>query len=164
MDHISPRPRQAVRICRVCGKDDTQAFFADLVRTRCRDCHAKFSSARKQRIAEKKTGIDRSKFAAGGRRKGESSEHLAWIRTHRCLVGDGCGIITHAHHVRSNTGAGTGYRPDDRWAVPLCPKHHAELHQKGAKTFEAKYCLNLRSCAEALADQSPVVQKQPIIE
>jgi len=28
-----------------------------------------------------------------------------------------------------------GERPDDRWAVPLCGRHHRQQHQEGERNF-----------------------------
>lgn len=63
----------------------------------------------------------------------------------------------HAHHVRVGTGGGTGAKPSDRFCVPLCGAHHHEGHQKGWKTFEAKYHVDLRALAERLAKGSPAL-------
>ncbi len=68
-------------------------------------------------------------------------------------------MLAHAHHVRAGTGGGTAMKPPDRWAVPLCPAHHSEGHTGGWITFERKYSVTLRAVAEALASQSPHIDK-----
>jgi hypothetical protein len=35
------------------------------------------------------------------------------------------------HHVRAGTGGGTGLKPGDEWAVPLCADHHHAGHTVG---------------------------------
>jgi len=83
-------------------------------------------------------------------------------RVHRQWVCDlGCGIPgcherpIHAHHHRSAATAGTGVKPSDVWCTNLCWRHHHELHQTGAKSFERKHAVNLREHAIWLALQSP---------
>lgn len=51
--------------------------------------------------------------------------HLANIRLLPCCVCGESGV--HAHHLKRLTGegpTGIGRRRDDRWAIPLCPRHH----------------------------------------
>lgn len=75
--------------------------------------------------------------------------HLAWIRnTRRCLADSpDCQGGMEAHHVRENGNAGTGLKPGDDDAVPLCAFHHHELHTIGAKTFEARHKVDLDGSA-----------------
>jgi hypothetical protein len=54
-----------------------------------------------------------------------------------------------------------GMKPDDRWTVPLCSRHHGEGHQSGWRTFEAKYGVDLRRQAERLAALSPALTGVP---
>lgn len=57
---------------------------------------------------------------------GEDSAYLDWIRSHPCAV-DRCGeSAIHAHH---RTGRkGMSQRAHDHQAMPLCWKHHRQLH------------------------------------
>jgi hypothetical protein len=69
--------------------------------------------------------------------------HLAWIRSLSCLV-PGCRVRgCDPHHVREGTGGGTGLKPGDDKAVPLCHEHHMELHDRGRRTFAARHRLDL---------------------
>ena len=81
-----------------------------------------------------------------------SSTHLEWIRSLPCIV-PGCRVWrltgVHAHHVR--IGAGTALKPGDDMTIPACYSHHSQGHDRGWKTFEAKYGLNLEACAAWLA-------------
>jgi hypothetical protein len=55
--------------------------------------------------------------------KYRSEKYLAWIRTQPCLV---CGGNSEACHVRKlKGGAGTGTKPHDFCAIPLCRNHHS---------------------------------------
>lgn len=86
--------------------------------------------------------------------------HLKWVRSHfACLVegraGHVCQGLMRAHHVRENTGAGTGLKPPDFWVIPLCDSAHREGHDKGWRTFERKYGVDTRAEAQKAAEQSP---------
>lgn len=68
----------------------------------------------------------------------EHPAYLAWIRTQPCLVCRKPGPSDPAH-LRSaalrygKPHTGLGEKPDDRWAVPLCRKHHEEQHAFGSE-------------------------------
>ena len=70
----------------------------------------------------------------------ESPKHLKFIRGLPCLVCHN-GIETEAAHVRFScieTGkrqTGKQEKPDDRWVVPLCSRHHREQHLMPEKEF-----------------------------
>lgn len=129
-------------------------------RHRCCECLKLDKQEREQRLTKRAVPVQHG--ATGARkRSGESTLHLAWIRSMPCAVHrHTCGQKTHAHHVRRATGGGTGHKPDDRWAVPLCCTHHAEGHQTGWVTFEAKYGVDLRAIAEGLAATSPYLERE----
>ena len=59
----------------------------------------------------------------------ENSSYLAWIRSQPCCV---CktNLTIDAHHPRIDV-VGLGTKVSDRWAVPLCRRHHDELHGMG---------------------------------
>jgi hypothetical protein len=60
-------------------------------------------------------------------------KHLDFIRALPCVV---CldNVSVEAAHVRmsdrraAKINAGVGQKPHDRWALPLCGKHHREQH------------------------------------
>ena len=60
--------------------------------------------------------------------------HLAFVRLLPCVA---CGKAapSDAAHVRTGTDGGTGMKPADRYAVPLCAGCHAKQHQVGELTF-----------------------------
>jgi len=61
--------------------------------------------------------------------------YLDFIRRKKCLI---CRRISpDAHHVRSRGAGGSDYD-----TVPLCRKHHTELHQIGQRTFESRKGFN----------------------
>ena len=69
-----------------------------------------------------------------------SQRHLAHVRSHACVMCDsGAGI--QAAHVRMESGAGMGEKPDDWRAVPLCgPCHNGDQHTKlGEPAFWGAY-------------------------
>jgi hypothetical protein len=71
---------------------------------------------------------------------------LAFIRQLPCCI-PGCGnnIETEAAHIRfadptvckPQTGVAT--RPDDRFVLPLCSKHHRLQHSMGERKFWERY-------------------------
>jgi len=50
------------------------------------------------------------------------------------------------HHLRALGNGGIGQKPDDCWCIPLCRKHHNEIHSLGAGTFQKKYGVDLNLC------------------
>lgn len=66
----------------------------------------------------------------------EDEAYLAWVRTQRCVI---CGTDQNieAAHLRVgsiNDGKpiiGMQMKSSDRWALPLCTKHHREQHANG---------------------------------
>src|SRR5215472_12000781 len=60
--------------------------------------------------------------------------HLAFVRLLPCVA---CGKAapSDAAHVRTGTDGGTGIKPADRYAVPLCAACHAKQHRVGELTF-----------------------------
>jgi hypothetical protein len=87
----------------------------------------------------------------------KSPAHLRWLRSLPCCVPNCKATGSHAHHVRAASIAGTGMKPSDRWAVPLCPEHHSQGHLIGWQTFEAHYRLDLAGIARLLAQTSPAI-------
>lgn len=67
-----------------------------------------------------------------------SAERAEWISAHPCIA---CGKLpTENSHIR---GGGMGRKGDYRFIVPKCKGHHQEYHRIGAKSFEAKYGVDL---------------------
>lgn len=71
--------------------------------------------------------------------------YLAYVRTLPCCV---CGndVAVEAHHPRNvsldprHRYVGLSEKASDRWAVPLCSRHHRELHAFGSeREFWASY-------------------------
>jgi hypothetical protein len=61
-------------------------------------------------------------------------QHLAFVRQLPCVA---CGKAapSEAAHVRTGTDGGTGIKPGDRYAVPLCAACHGKQHRIGELTF-----------------------------
>lgn len=74
-------------------------------------------------------------------------DYLAWIRTLPCCL---CGDDVHveAHHPRiGSIGDGKNYtgmneKASDKWALPLCGRHHREAHSMNEREFWACYGIN----------------------
>lgn len=84
--------------------------------------------------------------------------HLQWLRGRPCLVASSgeCRGRIQPHHVKRQGNGGTGLKPADSRAVPLCDHHHnAALHQHGEPAFERRYGVDLPGAADAywLADK-----------
>ena len=58
-----------------------------------------------------------------------------------------CSGKMHAHHCREGANGSMGKKPDDSTAVPLCEVAHAEIHNVGWRTFEARYGVDLSALA-----------------
>ena len=60
-----------------------------------------------------------------------SRAYLKFVREHVCVFCGSPRDIHAHHHGRKRTG-GIGVKPCDLRAVPLCPTHHREWHDRGA--------------------------------
>lgn len=67
-----------------------------------------------------------------------SKKYLNFIRSKPCLICEAEADVV-AHHFRLKGTAGIGIKPPDRYCVPLCVKHHTEIHAYGLLTFFKKY-------------------------
>src|SRR5437899_767796 len=69
--------------------------------------------------------------------------YLRWVRLRPCVAcGSAFGAAwrpAHAHHTVTKGAGGSDYR-----TVPVCWKHHAELHNRGAAWFEEEYMVDLK--------------------
>jgi len=70
----------------------------------------------------------------------QSEKYLKFIRSQPCIIS---GKQAEPHHVRINSNAGTGRKPDDTYCLPLLRKHHQEWHRKGNGYMEDKYYINI---------------------
>ena len=81
--------------------------------------------------------------------------HLAWVRSHGCIV-HGCnGGPTEAAHVRRGSDGGTGMKPGDDRAISLCRAHHREQHAIGEPAFERYFRIDMVALAAEFAARSP---------
>ena len=76
---------------------------------------------------------------------------IEYCRGLQCLVGKNCLGPVDPHHVRNHTGM--GLREDDSQTVPLCRKHHSELHSVGKRTFQARYGLDFKWTIERINNE-----------
>jgi hypothetical protein len=71
-------------------------------------------------------------------------EYLAYIRQQPCCI---CGdtVSVEAAHLRVGSigdgkrPTGMGEKSSDRWALPLCGRHHKEQHSMNERYFWASY-------------------------
>lgn len=85
-----------------------------------------------------------------------SPGHLKWIRGFECYAATTrCTSRIEAAHVRTGTDGGTGLKPSDCWAIPLCDHHHKQQHSMGERAFEKEYMLDMKEVAQALWQRSP---------
>lgn len=69
-----------------------------------------------------------------------SPKYLRFIRSLPCCV---CGgLETEAAHQRIFGSAGTGIKPPDSMAIPLCHNCHTMEHSMGAKSFWDSYAIS----------------------
>lgn len=114
-------------------------------------------------ILPKKRERPRSGIARAPQR--EWPRHRKFIRSLECCIPH-CMLNTEPRpgdfiecaHVRTGTDGGTGIKPSDWWAVPLCSIHHLEQHTIGEPAFEQRYVIDMKRIALALARQSPDVE------
>jgi hypothetical protein len=64
----------------------------------------------------------------------KDKSYLAWVRRQPCLVDY---VVAEAHHTVSRGAGGSDYR-----SVPLCIRHHKEVHRMGREAFQVKYRLD----------------------
>jgi|TARA_R100001530_G_scaffold133856_1_gene107847 hypothetical protein len=79
---------------------------------------------------------------------GRSGAYLDFIRSRPCWVCQSKPV--HPHHT---VRGGVGLKGSDFSAIPLCPKHHRELHDKGIRTFESnnKVCIATITATHTIA-------------
>jgi hypothetical protein len=79
---------------------------------------------------------------------------LQWLRGRECLAIDagGCAGKIEAAHVDYAGDKGMGTKASDKYAVPLCTRHHAKQHQHGWKLFEHTCLDGYEGCALKYAE------------
>ncbi len=76
-----------------------------------------------------------------------SRARVRWIKAQPCVVGSrGCeGAIENAH----TENGGIGRKADAATIVPLCHRHHADMHLFGARAVQTAWRVNLTLAASA---------------
>lgn len=89
----------------------------------------------------------------------KDNKHLDFIRSLPCCIcGDDTG--TEAAHIRTGSDAhgknptGMQEKSSDKWALPLCNRHHREQHAMAELKFWAKYGIEPFMLAITLKAQS----------
>lgn len=100
----------------------------------------------RRRLAKGRAKIAGPKLAAPNTGKADrgrvrDNAYLAYLRRQPCCVGhilgDGCSGPTDPAHIRfsdfkaGRVNPGKSRKSDDRWALPLCRKHHDAQHAAG---------------------------------
>lgn len=102
----------------------------------------------------------------------KNDKHLDFIRQLPCAC---CGnpIQTEAAHIRAASPlvgkryTGGQEKPDDKWALPLCNRHHAEQHKGNELDFWNRYeidpfvlALSLYACSGEIMVAEDVIAQQ----
>jgi DNA recombination protein Rad52 len=89
------------------------------------------SAVRDQQGVHIEGRIDKSSLALGTPIRRRDKGHRRYVASLPCLV---CGQSPcQAHHISFAQPRALGRKVSDEWTVPLCVKHHAELHQAGVE-------------------------------
>jgi hypothetical protein len=64
---------------------------------------------------------------------------LQWLRGRECVLAFNCDGKIEAAHVDHGGDKGMGTKAADRFALPMCAKHHREQHATGWETFQRTY-------------------------
>ena len=118
---------------------DRHKHYSDLLilvyRRRLKDFEDTEEAAKEQKktaVAKPQTSdgtIDKSALTLRTPRRVRDKDHLRYVASQPCLV---CGGgPSQAHHLRFAQPRALGRKVSDEWTVPLCLKHHRELHQAG---------------------------------
>ena len=89
----------------------------------------------------------------------KNDSHLKFIRSLPCLICDD-GTTVEAAHVRygdrsvKKPQTGIGTKPDDKYTVPLCGKHHREQHMEGERLWWSQWGIDPVKVALALYAES----------
>ena len=83
-----------------------------------------------------------------------SARHLELVRFLPCCVPGCWSRDIDAHHVRRAGNSGTGVKPSDAHAVPLCASHHLALHRDGEITCATEWGIDLEATAARIATAS----------
>lgn len=149
--------RFTLKYCKSCHRSDVR--FPSKTAPRCTGCTNLHNGARAERLSIlRPSPIAVDPEPAGEPRQNET--HLRWVRKMTCAVRNpDCHGPTQAHHVRENSGAGTGLKPGSEWTVPLCEFHHMVGHTRGWVTFQMEHGIDLRALSIRLAEASPHIGK-----
>lgn len=81
---------------------------------------------------------------------------LKWLRGRNCAINSpACCWAIEAAHCDHGGDKGMGTKPSDRFAIPLCGRHHDRQHTLGRKTFEARYGIDMLAIASEYWRQWP---------
>lgn len=97
--------------------------------------------------------IDKSVLSYASERRIRSKQHLSFVAAKPCLVCED--TQCHAHHVTFAQSRGLSVKVSDEFTVPLCGKHHNELHQVNSeKGWWKEYGIDALGAALKLWEES----------
>lgn len=69
------------------------------------------------------------------------SKYIDWIRMQNCAV---CQAppLSDPHHIIGDGHGTMGGKSPDVLLIPLCRKHHDQLHKVGPRAWEEMYCFD----------------------
>jgi hypothetical protein len=82
-------------------------------------------------------------------------KYMEWIKTLPCII---CQRNTPSDPHHTKTG-GKGIKACDYTCVPLCHKHHVEIHTVGTRTFQRIYDVDFDTVCERLVG---IYKNEPI--
>lgn len=105
-------------------------------------------------------------------RGGDDPDYLAKVRECPCLYcgQDPCGEAAHVRFASAAFGkaSGLGKKPDDRWALPLCPEEHRNArhaqHNQNEEAFWAALGINpLIVCEQLYRQRGDMVAMRAVV-
>jgi hypothetical protein len=79
--------------------------------------------------SQPRTAVDKSVLLLQEPKRVRDKEHLRYVASQPCLL---CSTKpSDSHHVRFAQPKALGRKVSDEFAVPLCRRHHRDLHQSG---------------------------------
>lgn len=84
----------------------------------------------------------------------EDGAHLRWLRTLRCVITGRRPVeaahVRYADQAYGKRECGKAEKPDDRWALPVCPDKHREQHSGSEIEFWNRHRIDPLRVALAL--------------
>ena len=90
---------------------------------------SKLANSKPIQASGRQNTIDKSQLAISEPKRERNKSHLKFVASRYCVI---CGRNrSQAHHLKFAQANGMGIKTSDEFTVPLCSRHHRELHQSG---------------------------------